>query len=223
MAVTDHFAGTAEALETRLRAMEGAKTGAIRDVRRVFSRRIASWPPENVIRLAFSLLAGRSIAERFVAYELIAHHSEALSLLTPELLEKLGWGIDSWGAVDMFAACLAGPCWRRGQLADATVRSWARSDDRWWRRAALASTISLNSKSHGGKGDPRRTLNICRILIADRDDMVVKAMSWALRELAKRDAGAVKSFLDRFKNGLAPRVVKEVRNKLRTGLKNPGK
>jgi 3-methyladenine DNA glycosylase AlkD len=51
--------------------------------------------------------------------------------------------------------------------------------------------------------------------------MVVKAMSWALRELSKRDQKAVRSFLDEHRDKLSARVLREVRNKLSTGLKNP--
>jgi hypothetical protein len=43
-----------------------------------------------------------------------------------------------------------------------------------------------------------------------RLDMVVKALSWAVRE-----------FLAENENVLAKRVLREVRNKLTTGLKNP--
>ena len=48
-----------------------------------------------------------------------------------------------------------------------------------------------------------------------------KAMSWALRELAKRDPGSVETYLTKYSAKLAPRVLREVRNKLSTGLKNP--
>jgi 3-methyladenine DNA glycosylase AlkD len=51
--------------------------------------------------------------------------------------------------------------------------------------------------------------------------MVVKGMSWALRELAKRDPAAVEGFLREQAGALAARVVREVRNKLTTGRKNP--
>jgi len=66
-----------------------------------------------------------------------------------------------------------------------------------------------------------RTLDVCRMLVNDRDDMVVKAMSWALRELVVHDAGAVSEVLSEHEDELAARVKREVRNKLRTGLKNP--
>jgi 3-methyladenine DNA glycosylase AlkD len=53
--------------------------------------------------------------------------------------------------------------------------------------------------------------------------MVVNAMSWALRELAKRDPKVVAAFVRDHESHLAARIVREVRNKLRTGLKSPRK
>ena len=58
------------------------------------------------------------------------------------------------------------------------------------------------------------------MLVKDRDDMVVKALSWALRELAKRDSKSVREFLAEHEHELAPRVLREVNNKLEFGLKN---
>lgn len=98
--------------------------------------------------------------------------------------------------------------WQVKQISDVVIRRWARSRDRWWRRAALVATVPLNSKTHGGAGDAKRTLTICQPLVTDRDDMVVKAMSWALRELAKRDQKAVAEFLREQHQLLAARVLR---------------
>ena len=62
---------------------------------------------------------------------------------------------------------------------------------------------------------------MCRLLADDHEDMVVKALSWALRELVVHDPDAVQAFLEAHDHGLAARVKREVRNKLTTGLKNP--
>ena len=121
----------------------------------------------------------------------------------------------------MFACYLAGPAWRERQVSDKLIHGWAHRKNRWFRRAALVSTVPLNSKARGGRGDAKRTLEVCASMVADRDDMVVKAMSWALRELSKRDPKTVSRFLDEHEGVLAARVVREVRNKLSTGLKNP--
>lgn len=127
----------------------------------------------------------------------------------------------SWGDVDVFAGYVSGPAWRVGRLKDSHIHRWARSKDRWWRRAALVSTVALNRKSIGGTGDVPRTLDVCRMLVGDADDMVVKALFWALRELIRHDASAVRRFLVTHEGALARRVVREVNNKLCTGVKNP--
>ena len=84
---------------------------------------------------------------------------------------------------------------------------------------ALVTTTGLNARSRGGRGDTDRTLTLCAALVADRDDMVVKAMSWALRDLIWHDAEAVRRFVE--EHDVAPRVRREVTNKLETGLKHP--
>jgi len=197
-------------------------TEAIREVRRKFSRRLADAPAQLVVALALQLVRHAAVP-RFVAYELILYHRQALRSLKAKSLEDLGAGNNSWAEVDAFACYLSGPAWREGQVSDALIRRWATSRDRWWRRTAVASTVALNNKARGGRGDTRRTLMICEMLVADRDDMVVKALSWALRELSKRDPKSVSSFLRKYEGLLAARVVREVNSKLKTGLKNPRK
>ena len=206
-------------ISQRLHALKTPTTARMREIRREYSKRIASAPPENVISLASRLL-GIGVPEFFV-YELVQHHKRALQSLKAKSLEELGKGINSWVSVDTFACFLAGPAWRERQVSDLLIKRWARSKDRWWRRAAVVSTVPLNNKARGGSGDADRTLMICEMLAADRDDMVVKAVSWALRELSKRDLESVRRFLSKYQDVLAPRVLREVNNKLQTGLKNP--
>jgi len=49
--------------------------------------------------------------------------------------------------------------------------------------------------------------------------MVVKALSWALRELSKRDPTSVAAFLREHEMRLASRVRREVKTRLETGRK----
>ena len=199
------------------------RTEEIRRLRRSFTKDLAGSSPRFVLGLAERLIDRDDMTLRFVAYELVQHHEAASKSLNTTTLEGLGRGIASWGAVDCFACYLSGPAWRERQVPDSLIHRWARSKDRWWRRAALVSTVPLNSKARGGSGEAARTLQICEMLVDDRDDMVVKAMSWALRELAKRDRPAVQAFIRARRTNLAPRVIREVQNKLRAGLKNPRK
>jgi DNA alkylation repair enzyme len=215
-AAVDVHALAAE-IDDRVRALPAPSTGAVRRVRRDYSRRLRSAPPEQVLALALALVDRR----RWVAYELVYFHPGGLACLDTGRVERLGRGMDGWGEVDAFGCIVAGPAWRLGGVPDATIQGWAASPDRWWRRAALVSTVPLNLRSRGGTGDTGRTLDICGRLVDDHDDMVVKALSWALRALAPWDPAAVDDFLEANDTRLAARVRREVRTKLATGRKYP--
>lgn len=210
-------------IEGRLAAHPLATVAELRAIRREFSGRLRDAPPRLVIGLALRLAGARPTGHRFVAYELIRHHPAAPSRIGARQVGALGRGIASWADVDCFAVYISGPAWRGGRVGDSLIHRWARSEDRWWRRAALVSTVPLNSRAQGGAGDRRRTLRVCRLLEGDGDPMVVKALSWALRELAKRDPGAVRRHLAARAGALPALVRREVRNKLETGLKNPAR
>jgi 3-methyladenine DNA glycosylase AlkD len=211
----------ASEMNAEIRRLPHQNTPVIRSVTRVYSNKIKSASPEYVHEFARNLLVEHGL--RWVSYEIIACHNAAFRILGPAKVEQLGQGINSWWTVDSFARTISGPAWLHGQIADGLITQWARSSDLWWRRTALVSTVALNLRSKGGKGDVRRTLDICSLLVDDHEDMVVKAMSWALRELIVHDPVAVQSFLDEHRQVLDARVIREVRNKLITGLKTPGR
>jgi 3-methyladenine DNA glycosylase AlkD len=200
----------------RIARLSDRSTASLRSVRKAVSKEIKGWPTHDVFELALRLAK----QFRWFAYELVYHHPGALPRLDADLVERLGEGMSDWGAVDAFGRYISGPAWRHGAITDAVVRRWARSDDSWWRRAALVSTVPLNLRAAGGTGDASRTLDICRRLAGDRDDMVVKALSWALRELALWDARAVRAFLHEHQTALHARVRREVQSKLDTGRKH---
>ncbi len=195
-------------------------TASIRETRRQISKEIAAEKREAVLALAYEII-DRDPGSRWIAYELVQNHPATRDKITTAEAERLGTGLSSWGSVDAFACFISGPAWREGHISDAVIRRWAKSEDRWWRRAALVSTVPLNVRAQGGSGDAARTLAVCELLLADRDEMVVKALSWALRALVKPDPEAVRQFMEKFADNLAPLVKREVRNKLATGLKNP--
>jgi 3-methyladenine DNA glycosylase AlkD len=217
--VSDDPQATAAALAATIAALPQRNTPSVRAVRRRFSRALATATPDYMLTLAQLLLNEHGL--RWVTYELLRAHPAAFARLGAAELEVLGQGIDSWSSVDAFARILSGPAWLAGQVGDDDIFRWAQADDLWWRRAALVSTVALNVRSQGGMGDAPRTLAVCALLVSDQEDMVVKAMSWALRALVVHDPDAVRAFLEVHDAALAARVKREVRNKLATGLKNP--
>jgi 3-methyladenine DNA glycosylase AlkD len=217
----DSADASAQALIAALDATVPRSTAALRAERKRASR---AWKDCNA---SFVLEAARMVndrkAYRWIAYELVRHHPSTFARVTDRTMARLGKGIDSWGSVDAFARILAGPAWVRGRVSDALIDRWARSKDKWWRRAALVSTVAWNSSADGGGGDSKRTLALCSQLAGDHDDMVQKALSWALRALVPRDKAAVREFVRLHRTEVSARVTREVSNKLRTNLKNPRK
>lgn len=207
----------AEALLADVEALPIANTPALRALRRSLSMRWRDRAPSFIVGIARELQLRH--AHRWLGYELIRYHEATFATLNDARLRELSHGLDSWDVVDAFARIVSGPAWVRGLASDALMRRWADSADRWQRRTALVSTVALNMKADGGKGDPARTLAVCGALAGDRGDMVEKALSWALRALAVCDPGAVRRFMATEDARLGARVKREVRNKLATGLK----
>ncbi len=199
---------------------------ALTDMRvllRDLAKRTKKEHPEHVLEVARAILVQRTLEGRNLAYLLLNKRPDTLALLGQKELDELGQGNDNWTSVDTFGCYVAGPVWREGGIKDASVKRWARSKDRWWRRTALVCTIAWNMPSRGGRGGAdatRRTLALCELLSADHDDMVVKGMSWALRGLALHAPEEARGFLADHPE-LHSRVKREVGNKLETGKKTP--
>ncbi len=206
------------AIPRALTAWGDHTTTGLRRFRRMAQRVLRSEPPRLTVDVAHRLERLSSSGSHLVACELL-DDPRIRPVLTAEDISAVA-RLDSWSSVDIFAVYVLGPAWRDGRVDSAFLEEWALHEDRWHRRAALVATVALNCKARGGTGDAQRTVGICRFLIEDRDDMVVKAMSWALRELAKREPEAAEGFLREYGQRLAPRVRREVTRKLTTGTKS---
>lgn len=209
---------TANEVERRLaNAPQPMRTPQMRAIARQLAGDLEQTDAESVLLLC-AALTQRGGWQRSVAFELAGRHRGAAALLNWRWLERLGATLDGWASVDHFARLLSGPAWQRGQISDARVMRWARSPNEHWRRTAIVSTIALNERQLG-KGDAARTLAVCDLFVDAREDLIVKALSWALRELGIRDEQPVREWLGRYEPRLAPRVLREVRAKLDTGSK----
>lgn len=211
MAATNH--------PTRMEVI-GLKVPDQRKVIGEWRKKLSELPNDQWIQLAIALTETHTLECQLTAFEFLWKNKKALQTLTADQISALGKTLDNWVSVDMFCLSISGWCWRNGILSDSAIEARAESENRWVRRSALVSTVPLNLRARGGTGDVERTLKICAMLVADYDDMVVKALSWALRELSKSDKQAVVDFLDKFREKIHPRVKREVGNKLLTGKKS---
>ncbi len=155
-----------------------------------------------------------------IAFEYLQTEKNLYKSLTKEYIESIEKNLDNWLSVDYFGALVVGCAWRENLINTEFVKRYLSSDDFWIRRIAVVATVSLNQKARGGHGDSKRTLEICQLVVDDHQEMIIKALSWALRELVKIDKESVIEFINEYKDRLHKKVLREVNNKLETGLKN---
>jgi len=154
-----------------------------------------------------------------LAFEYLISEEEILAGLTDEDFRALEKNLDNWLSVDYFSTII-GYAWRENLISTQKVKSYLHAENHWMRRMVVVATVSLNQKARGGTGDSERTLEVCQLVVDDRDEMVVRALSWALRELGKVAREPVIGFIKKNETRLHKRVLREVKNKLETGKKN---
>jgi 3-methyladenine DNA glycosylase AlkD len=110
--------------------------------------------------------------------------------------------ISNWADHDALVHDLIAPMIASKPARAKTVFRWARSPDRWHRRAAC---VALIRGSRARMFFPEIT-RLSDLLLADQDDMVQKGLGWLLRETAKFDAKRTVPYLMKIR-GDAPRLV----------------
>jgi len=174
---------------------------------------------DQFLSLAYDLVSLEIIECQIIAWHLL-EKAKIVPSLTKEEMHKLEGVLDNWVSVDTFGTLVFGVLWRLEQIPDDEVYGLQEFENVWYRRLALVGTVALNLKSRGGAGDSRRTIRTCTRAVDDHHDMIVKALSWALRSLIRWDKDAVADFLEHHKNSLHRRVIREVSHKLEFGTKN---
>lgn len=98
--------------------------------------------------------------------------------------------VNNWDLVDSSAPHIVGAHLAEGDRA--VLDDLARSESLWERRIAILATQHLIRR-----GDFEPTLRIAEMLVADRHDLIHKAVGWMLREVGDRDRAAEEAFLVR--------------------------
>jgi 3-methyladenine DNA glycosylase AlkD len=110
--------------------------------------------------------------------------------------------ISSWADHDGLVHCLISPMIVAKPARAKAVFRWAKSKNRWHRRAACVALI----RGTRAKMLFPEIVKLSDSLLADEDDMVQKGLGWLLRETAKFDANRTVPYLMKIR-GRAPRLV----------------
>lgn len=155
-----------------------------------------------LIDVADRLFDGKYLEERGVAIELLRKDVDNFSDAEFELFESWLARVISWADHDGLVYYLIGSMIVAEPVRVARVFRWAKSRDRWHRRAASVALIR-GAREHVFF---QEILRIADFLLSDRDDMVQKGLGWLLRETAKADPAKTVPFLMEIRER-APRLV----------------
>jgi 3-methyladenine DNA glycosylase AlkD len=103
--------------------------------------------------------------------------------------------INNWDLVDLSAVQIVGG-WLENRSRGPLMRL-AKSESVWERRIAIVSTLHFIRRK-----DFASTFAIAERLMADKHDLIHKAVGWMLREVYKRDPAAAIEFLERHQQAL---------------------
>ena len=197
----------------------GLRVPQLRGIVRAWGRDHKQIACDDLAALVDSLWNGESREERMLFTLLLEHYKHLVPELTRADFEGWRRDLDNWEMTDGLGWVLA--LWL---LADLDTRvdylgELIADEDVWSRRLALVATAPIN-RGHTGFTIPDLTLELVDLVKEERHPMITKAVSWALREMTKSHPDQVSAYLEEKREALAAHVVREVRNKLRTGLKS---
>jgi 3-methyladenine DNA glycosylase AlkD len=110
--------------------------------------------------------------------------------------------VSTWADHDALASYLLGPMIAASPPRVKAALAWAKSRDRWHRRAAAVALIRATRQQKCR----REVIQISNLLLDDKDEMVQKGLGWLLREAAKYDPGFTIPYLMRIRTR-TPRLV----------------
>jgi 3-methyladenine DNA glycosylase AlkD len=155
-----------------------------------------------LLQVADKLFAGRVLEEKVFAVFLLEKLTGEFGADEFRLFESWLPRISSWADHDGLVHYLIAPMVATKPERSTRVFRWAKSRDRWHRRAACVALI---------QGTRRKMFfpeikRLSDLLLSDQDDVVQKGLGWLLRETAKADAKRTVPYLMSIRER-APRLV----------------
>jgi 3-methyladenine DNA glycosylase AlkD len=165
-----------------------------RGIRVPASRDLVKKHPDATLDTALELLASEFHEDRLVALMFMVRLYKKGDAPQREAVYKAYLAntarINNWDMVDSSAEWIVG--WHLMEKSRKPLYRLAASRDLWERRISILSTFYFIR--HDQFDD---TFAIAELLIADKEDLIHKAVGWMIREVANRDGDAARKFLRR--------------------------
>ena len=180
----------------------GVKSAQVKKIAAKYFREIKDRDKNEIFSLCEKLLQAGYGEEAFIAFEWA--YSLRRGYEREDFLVFERWVdqyVDNWAKCDTLCNHTIGSFVEMYPEFVERLAVWARSENRWLRRAS-AVTLILPAR----KGDfLKEVFEIADILLEDRDDMVQKGYGWMLKEASKKHQAEVFDYV-MSKKALMPRT-----------------
>src|SRR6185369_16279864 len=168
-------------------------TAMRRLARTIHAERQADWSIDDAMAFADALIVDRHLEAKSVGIEVVARYRRDF---TPRLLPAwkrwlAGNHSANWATTDSICGALLGPLLLEHPELGARLRVWAGDRNMWVRRASI---VGLIPRARRGESLDL-VYEIARRLHRDREDLIQKAVGWALREAGKTDMPRLERYL----------------------------
>jgi 3-methyladenine DNA glycosylase AlkD len=160
-------------------------------VLRRLSKEYNALSPGQIVRLLRSKVHEERLLALLILVRVFSNGDSVLQKKIYATYLKNTKYINNWDLVDLTAPNIVG-----SYLLDKSRKPLyvlAQSNDLWKRRIAILATFSFIRQN-----DFNDALRLSRILLADKHDLIHKAVGWMLREIGKRSLPAEERFLKRY-------------------------
>jgi 3-methyladenine DNA glycosylase AlkD len=184
-------------------ASRGWYTAELRKVARRFHRVLLNEHGlDYLVAVANQLFRGRVLEEKGMAVMLLERSVGDFGTKEFRLFDRWLDRVSSWADHDALVHYLISPMVAADPARLAAVFRWARSRNRWRRRAACVALI----RGARQKMFRPEIARLSELSLEDDDDMVQKGLAWLLREYAKADPEHAVPLLMKLR-ARAPRLV----------------
>lgn len=194
----------------------GVKSVAVKALAKPFIKALKTEPKAAAFAVCGELWESGYMEETLIACDLSYTRRKEFVAADFKLFEHwLHTYVTNWAACDTFCNHTVGEFLMRFPDKLPVLLKWARSKNRWVRRAAAVSLIIPARKGLWLE----EALQIATIMLHDEDDMVRKGYGWMLKSYAELHEAAVFNFVMEHKSGMPRTALRYAIEKMPADLK----
>ena len=174
----------------------GVRTPIIRQIAKKYFKQVKDLPKEELLDLCEELLDQPYNEFSTIAFAWALNIRMKFDIGDFDRFEIwIKQYVDSWGKGDDFCTHTIHYFVENFPETIPRIKSWAHSDNMWFRRASAVSFITSKGSWYIGKHTLPDIFEVARILLTDKEDLVQKGYGWMLKSASAFDEQAVFDFV----------------------------